>query len=163
MYVSIWCKHGHIFFILVSFLAKESNNLALMMATFIEPPFGAVPMTPNPSTMWFMSFAVLLSYVGVLPCCTMEAQNVCSKRLGTPWMFCLALFASPLHLGPYELCPPGDTLRHVYPLFLSWVDYLKGGLTKTHHPHWTPLMNASPNAPAFHSVWELFFFPFVFF
>lgn len=88
MYASIWCNHECILFVLVSFPTKEFGNLALMTATLVESPFEATlaesplkvtPMTPNPSTMRFISFMISLCFDVVWPRYTMKAWKVLEK------------------------------------------------------------------------------------
>jgi hypothetical protein len=73
------CNHNHTLFVLVSFLAKEFNNIALMMATLAKPHLKVVSMRPNPSMMWPISLAVSLFYDVTLLCYTTKARKV-SRR-----------------------------------------------------------------------------------
>jgi len=57
MYAFTWCNHSRIHLVLVSFPAKESDNLALMVG-LVEPPLGALPMAPKPFFMWFINLVV---------------------------------------------------------------------------------------------------------
>lgn len=67
IYALTWCSHGRT--LLVSFLMKESNNLAFMF-TLVEPPLGAPLMRPNPFAIRPMNLVVSLLYVVVSPCYT---------------------------------------------------------------------------------------------
>jgi hypothetical protein len=74
-YALTWCNHGHIIFVLVSFLAKESSNLALM-ATLAKPPLGVVLMTPKLFAIQPMSLIVSFFCEVTLFCYTMKVQKV---------------------------------------------------------------------------------------
>jgi hypothetical protein len=80
IYASICkCSHNHTLFVLVSFLAKEFNNIALMMTTLVKAHLKVVSMTTNPSTMRPISLAVSLFYDATLLCYTTKARKV-SRR-----------------------------------------------------------------------------------
>ncbi len=138
MYASTWCNHIHTLFVLVSFPVKEFSNLALMMVTLVESPFRVMLMAPNPSAMQFISCMISFCFDGISPYYTMKTQKVSKK-------------ASPPPFGPQKPCPPLNIRRLVCPIFPYWIDYLEGP-TRSHHPCWTFLMNASPHAPTLRLV-----------
>ncbi len=167
MYASIWCNHEHFSFVLVSLPAKEFNNLALMMVTLVESPFETTlakspfrvtPMTPNPSTMWFISFMISLCFDVIWPRYTMKARKVLKKVKNSLNVLSSSFWFTSSFWDSKAL----STFKHskvCLPFFPYWVDYSKEGPTRNHHPCWTPSTSASLHAPVLCLVWKLFHSP----
>ncbi len=74
----IWCNHGCTHLVSVSFFMKEFGSLTLMVA-LVEPPFGALLMAPNSSTMRFINLVVSWFCVMASFCWTTNTQKECIR------------------------------------------------------------------------------------
>lgn len=130
MYTLTWCNHSCTFFVLVSFPAKEYGNLTLM-ATLVEPSFGAPPMIPHPTTIWPMSFAILLFYDVVILCCTTRVWKVLRRAKSfLDILFTTIWFTSPSCVS--RALSFFGCSRTCLPLF-PFLGCLEEGPTRNHH------------------------------
>ncbi len=141
MYTSTWCNHGCTFFVLVFFPTKEFGNLALM-ATLVKPPLGAPPMIPHPSTIWLMSFAILLFYDVVCPCCNTRVRMVLRRaKCFLDILFKTICFTSTSCVSR-ALSFSGCSRTCL--ALLCFLGCLGEGSTRNHHRP-TRMMNRNPN------------------